>query len=86
VIVKTLAGSDNYDLYRRRQFAKDFLQEFYGPSSGMDIARAEFPMPEIFGDPIEAEKGVIGGPAPLLRIVSYPSHLLFAIKGKNRRV
>jgi hypothetical protein len=48
----------------------------------MGIARTEFSMPEIFGDPIETEKGMIRGATPLLRIVTDPSHLLFAIKDK----
>jgi hypothetical protein len=49
----------------------------------MGIARAEFSMPEIFGDPIETEKGVIGGATPLLWIVTDSSHLLFAIEDKD---
>jgi len=49
----------------------------------MGIARTEFSMPEILGDPIETEKGVIRGAAPLLGIVTDPSHLLFAIKDKD---
>jgi hypothetical protein len=48
----------------------------------MGIARAEFSMPEIFGDSIETEKGMIRGTTPLLGIVTDPSHLLFAIKDK----
>jgi hypothetical protein len=49
----------------------------------MGIARTEFSMPEIFGDPIETEKGMIRGATPLLGIVTDPSHLLFAIKDEN---
>ena len=46
----------------------------------------KFSMPEIFGDPVETEKEVIGGAAPLLPIVTGPSLLLFAIKEKDGRI
>jgi hypothetical protein len=49
----------------------------------MSIPRAKFSMPEILGDPIEAEKRMIRRATPLLGIVTDPSHLLFAIKDKN---
>jgi hypothetical protein len=52
----------------------------------MGIARAKFSMPEILGDPIETEKRMIRRAAPLLGIVTDASHLLFAIKGKDRRI
>jgi hypothetical protein len=48
----------------------------------MSIARAEFSMPEIFGNAVETKEGMIRRPAPLLGIVTDPSHLLFAIKDK----
>jgi len=83
VIVKTLVGSDNYDLYGGRYFGKERLQEVYGPSSRMGIARAQFSMPEILGDPIETKKGMIRGAPPFLGIVPDPGHFLSAIKDKN---
>jgi len=49
----------------------------------MGISRAKFPMPEIFGDPIETEEGVIRRTAPLFGIVTDPSHLLFAVEDKD---
>lgn len=67
------------DLNKGRQFGKGCFKEFDGSSSGMSIARAKFSVPEILGYPIEAEKGMIGGAAPLLGVVADASHLLFAI-------
>jgi hypothetical protein len=49
----------------------------------MGIAGAKFSMPEIFGDSIETEKRMIRRTAPLLRIVTDPGHLLFAIEDKD---
>jgi len=49
----------------------------------MGIARAKFSMPEILGDPVEAEQWMIRRAAPLLGIVTDPGHLLSAIKDKD---
>ena len=49
----------------------------------MGIARAQFSMPEILGDPVEAQKGMIRRSPPLLGIVTKTSHLLFSIEDKN---
>jgi len=43
-------------------------------------------MPEIFGDPVEAEKRMIRRATPLLGIVTDPGHLLFAIKDEDSGV
>jgi hypothetical protein len=83
VIVKTLVCTNSYPLYRGRQFGKGDLQEFHGSSGGMGIAGTKFSMPEILGDAVEAEKGVIRRPSPLFGIVTDPSHFLFAIKDKD---
>lgn len=49
----------------------------------MRVAGAKFPMPKVFGDPIEAEKRMIRGPALFLGIVTDPGHFLSAVKGQD---
>jgi hypothetical protein len=41
---------------------------------------------KIFGDSVETNKKMVGRSTPLFWIVTDPSHLLFAIEGKDRRV
>jgi hypothetical protein len=86
VIVKSFVGLNTYPFDRGRQLGKGGLQEFENTGSCMRIARAKFSMPKVFGDPIEIDKRMVGGSAPLFGIVPDPSHLLFAVERKNSRV
>ena len=52
----------------------------------MSISGAKFPVPEVLGDPVEAEQRMVRGSAMFLGIVSDMSHLLFAIEGKDGRI
>jgi hypothetical protein len=49
----------------------------------MGIPGTKFSMPEILGDPIEAEQGMIRRTAPLFGIVTDPGHFLFAVEDKD---
>ena len=52
----------------------------------MSIPRARFSMPEVFGNSVEREEGVIRRFSPLLGVVTDPSHLLLAIEDEDGRL
>src|SRR4030065_1211443 len=78
VIERPFVCADENALHGGRHFGKRRSQKFDSPRSSMYIAGTKFSVPEVLGNAVEAQKRVVGRPAPLLGVVADQCHLLLS--------
>jgi len=85
-IEETRIGADPDLTHPRRDFGKAGRQQVYGAVTGVHVAGAEFPMPEISRLSLEANPGMIGGTTVLAWIVADVGLLLMPVQGQHRGI
>jgi len=81
-IEETRIGADPDWTHPGRDFGKTGRQQVYGSVTGVHVARAQFPVPEVSPLGLEADPGMIGGATLLARIVADAGLLLMPVQGQ----
>ena len=81
-IEETRIGADPDWTHPGRDFGEAGRQQVYGSVTGVHVARAQFPVPEVSPLGLEADPGMIGGATLLARIVADAGLLLMPVQGQ----
>lgn len=86
VVVKPFVRADNHQSDSGGNLREAGGEEVACPAGRMDIARPQFPMPEVFAPALEAEQGVIRRSPTLDRVVADLGVFLVAVEHEHGRV